>query len=334
MLHMKYNHLSFDERLIIEKMMASKQSLRSIARLLNRSPSTISRELRRNKIPYRSRLSSYLAANAHQRAQRHHARKPKRRRFSRLMKEYIRRWLQSERLSPELITVRGKCFLGDFVSHETIYQWLWMLKKSNLKEHRADRHLYTFLRHARRRPKRSKFYQNRGRIPRRVGIEDRPDVVKQRSRIGDLEIDLVMGRNHKPGLLVIVDRATLRIFIQRIVSRSANYIQKLVNRVLLPHKDWIKTITLDNDLAFARHHKITEALGAPVYFTRPYTSQDKGTVENRIGLIRAFFPKRTDFNQISDQQIERVQRIINRKKFNYASPNEKFSQFTGVALVA
>lgn len=333
---MKYTQLSFQERYLIEHLHRLGWSCRSIATLLNRSASTVCRELNRNAtLHYRS--PRYVAAEAHRKTLRRHQNKRKHVRLSGYMKDYIRLWLRKDRLSPELITVRGRRYFHQFVSHETIYQWLWMLKRSSKKKHASDRHLYKYLRHSRRRRKRSTDYQNRGNIPGRIGIEQRPACVQLRNRVGDLEMDLVMSKGNKPGLLVAVDRASLRLFIRRIHSKSADHIKDTVTTMLGPNKHWIKTITVDNDKAFTQHQTITEYLKAPVFFTRPYTSQDKGTVENRIGTIRGFFPKKTDFTKISDQQIERLQQLLNRreiKKYNYETPLQKFKQLTGVALIS
>lgn len=333
---MKYTQLSYQERYLIEHMHRIGWSNRSIAALLNRSPSTICRELKRNSALH-YRRPRYVAAEAHRRTLNRHQDKRKHVRLSGYMKDHIRLWLRKDRLSPELITVRGRRYFNQFVSHETIYQWLYLMKRSGKKIHSPDRHLYKYLRHSARRRKRVTDYQNRGNIPERVGIEQRPDCVALRNRIGDLEMDLVMSKGNKPGLLVAVDRASLRLFIRRVSSKSAVHIRDTAKEMLGPSKDWIKTITVDNDKAFTQHQKISKHLKAPVFFTRPYTSQDKGTVENRIGTIRRFFPKKTDFTKVTDQQIERVQRILNRreiKKYNYETPIQKFNQLAGVALIS
>ena len=144
--------------------------------------------------------------------------------------------------------------------------------------------------HSKRRHKRKNVNKNKGCIPDRTGIEKRPKIVDKRKRLGDLEIDLMMGSDHKPALIVITDRASRETDLIKIRSKKAKYIsKKIIAR--LKQKQQIKTLTFDNDLAFSEHNKIAEALNIKTYFTRPYTSQDKGSVENRIGQVRRWFPR-------------------------------------------
>ena len=184
------------------------------------------------------------------------------------------------------------------------------MKKSNKREHKEYKTLHQDLKHHKRRQKRSKAHQNRGCIPLRKSIEERPVIVQQRRRLGDLEVDLVMGKNHRAGLLVITDRASLYSKIKKIKTKSSDYIAKEIIDVLKKSPLKPKTMTYDNDLAFAGHQFINENLGTKSYFTRPYTAQDKGTIENRIGVLRRFFPKKTDFTLISAAQIKKVEKII------------------------
>jgi len=135
-----------------------------------------------------------------------------------------------------------------------------------------------------------------------------------------------MGKNHKSALLVTVDRATLMTTIDKLSSKNSETItKKIIQRMKrFPNT---KTMTFDNDQAFSQHEKIAEALNIKTYFTRPYTSQDKGTIENRNGVIRLFFPKKTDFNLVDKSEIRRVEKEVNNrpiKKIGYLTPNEVF----------
>ncbi len=182
-------------------------------------------------------------------------------------------------------------------------------------------------RHGKRRRKRGAHHDSRGKIPNRVSIDKRPKIVNKRKRIGDLEIDLMVGKNHKAGLLVITDRATLKTTLEKIESKKCIPITSKIKHCLIKQKQLIKTITFDNDMAFALHEQIAKALEAKTYFTRPYTAQDKGTIENRIGVIRRFYPKKTDLTLVTQKQIKAVQRLINNRpirKFKYRTPNEVF----------
>ena len=201
-----------------------------------------------------------------------------------------------------------------------------MCKKSNRAAYAQDKDLHKYLRHNKRYSKRSKRKQNKGQIPNRVPISERPAIVEKRNRIGDLEVDLMMGTKHRPGLIVITDRSSLETDIIKIDSKKANKIADLITGRLKSRKQELKTLTFDNDLAFALHEQIADALRVDTYFTRPYTSQDKGTVENRIGQIRRFFPKGTDMSKVHWSTIKEVERKLNNRpvrKFDYLTPIEK-----------
>ena len=177
---------------------------------------------------------------------------------------------------------------------------------------------------------------NRGILTGRVGIEHRPEVVNHRSRIGDIEVDLMMGSNHKSALLVMTDSTTLVTMIEKLDNKNAgNVYKKMKNRLTAFDSCWIKTITFDNGKEFALHHKLAKDLKVKTYFTRPCTSQDKGTVENRIGVLRRFFPKKTDLGNITTKKIKAVEKLLNCRpirKFNYNSPIENLKNKT-VALI-
>ena len=140
-------------------------------------------------------------------------------------------------------------------------------------------------------------------------------------------MDLMMGSNHKSALLVMTDRASLITMLERLSGKNATEVyERMKKRLTNFSSSWVKTLTFDNGKEFAQHQKIGQLLNAKTYFTRPYTSQDKGTVENRIGLIRRFLPKKTDLNLISKKRIKEIETLINNRrvrKFGYISPIEK-----------
>ena len=148
------------------------------------------------------------------------------------------------------------------------------------------------MRYTDRRQKRNDIKNKRGAIIDRVGVDKRPRMVEQRLRIGDIEVYLMMGRHYKSAVLVMTDRATLVTMIEKLSSKNADEVyQKMNERLTNFDSAWIKTIIFDNAKEFTRHLEIAKDINAKSTFTRPYTSQDKGTVENRIGLIRRFFSK-------------------------------------------
>jgi transposase, IS30 family len=324
-----YSHLDQGQRYKIVALLNAGKSRTEIALDLGCHKSTIGRELKRNT-PKRGRGAKlYNAEHAQAKAELRHVSKEKHCPFTVEMKEQVVKWLTVEKLSPELISVMGKLEYGRFVSHETIYAWIWEMKHSKRKEDQPYRKLYLELKHGRRRRKRGNYHGNRGCIPDRAPIEKRPAIVEKRKRIGDVEVDLVLGKNHQPGLLVITDRATLKTSLTKISTKASAPIARDIIRKVKPFGQWIKTFTYDNDMAFALHQRVNDALKTKSFFTRPYTSQDKGTVENRIGVIRRFFPKKTDFTEVTTAQVRRVEKMINERpvrKFGYKTPNAMFEK--------
>lgn len=317
----KYNQLSLENRHQIKALLDEGLNQSQIARNIGVHRSTICREIARNVAQRGPTAKQYLPDRAQQKTDQRHATKPKHRRFSMFLKTLARRWLTTEKLSPELISARWQLMDIDGVSHETIYQWIWEAK---LTKDPQDQTLYNHLKHGRRKRKRGNYHDSRGTIKGRVSIEDRPTVVDKRQRLGDLEVDLMVGKAHKSALLVITDRSTLLTALEKVTSRKAALISdKIIQRLSHIRPAFIKTLTFDNDKAFASHQKIAQKLQVDTYFTRPYTSQDKGTVENRIGVIRRFFPKGTDLREISVERIKQVEEYINFRpvrKFDYLNP--------------
>lgn len=321
-----YKHLSLGQRYQIQSLFNIGLSQTKIAEQLSVHRSTISRELKRN-IPKRGRTAGlYIGEHAQQKTDKRHSDKTKRVLLSDSLKKRIAGLMSYEKWSPELIAERLTKESENCVSHETIYKWIWTAKHSNHRGHFEYKDLHKYLRHNGRRQKRKNVKDNRGAITGRVGIEDRPDVVSNRSRIGDLEVDLMMGKEHKSALLVMTDRTTLITMIEKLNSKNADEVyEKMKTRLTNFSTSWVKTITFDNGKEFAYHHKIANDLNVKTYFTRPYTSQDKGTVENRIGIIRRFFPKKTDLRKVTDKRIKEVERLLNYRpvrKFNYNNPIE------------
>ena len=323
----KYKQLTLLQRYQIESLLQAGISQTNIASILDVNKSTISRELKRN-VANRGRTAGvYKAENAQSKTRVRHRDKSKRILLSESLKKRIESLLQHEKWSPELIAKRLSLESDTCVSHETIYKWIWECKHSNHRKHKPYKKLYTYLRHTGRRQKRNNTKDNRGVIIGRVPISKRPKVVDQRTRIGDIEVDLMMGSNHKSALLVMTDRTTLITMLEKLQSKNAEEVyEKMKNRLTNFNSCWIKTITFDNGKEFSKHNEIAKDLKVKTYFTRPYTSQDKGTVENRIGVIRRFFPKKTDLRKVSNKRIKEVEKLLNYRpvrKFNYLNPIEK-----------
>ena len=238
------------------------------------------------------------------------------------MKLTVSQFLVKDRWSPEII---NKCAESVRVSHEWIYRWIWQCKHTNTQQTRPYRNLYKYLRHGRRKRKRGNYHDNRGVILNRIPIDKRPKIVSKRKRVGDLEVVLMMGKNHKGAILVITDRATLQTRLKKLRSKDSMEVEKGIISSLKSIQYKTHTLTFDNDKAFSCHSRVGHELNAKTYFTRPYTSQDKGTVENRIGVIRRFLPKKTNLNLVTNKMIALIENKINNRpvrKFNYLTPNQ------------
>lgn len=322
----KYTQLTPEQRYQISALLNTSINKTQIALIIGVDRSTIYRELKRN-IPSRGRTADqYIAAHAQEKTNRRHTEKRKRIILTKELKVRIAGLMKHEKWSPELIAKRlaadGECK----ISHETIYKWIWTAKHSNRSDQKEYKTLCKHLRYTGRQQKRSNEKDNRGVIIGRVGIDKRPKIVESRTRIGDIEVDLMMGKDHKSALLVMTDRTTLVTMLEKLTSKNAEEVYLKMNKRLSNFDScWIKTLTFDNGKEFSYHHKIGKELNAKTYFTRPYTSQDKGTVENRIGVIRRFFPKKTDLRNVDEKRIKEVEKLLNYRpirKFNYKNPIE------------
>ena len=314
---MSYKQLTLEDRHYIQCRLQSGDSLRNIAAGLARSPSTISREVRRNG------PTAYGYVQAQQLAEQRHRSKFKRRRFKSSFIGYITDRLKQDRWSPELIAVGGRRQFGEFVSHETIYQWIWKMKFSQSKQHRDYQDLYTYLKHGRRKKKRGNRQHSRGNIPGRQWIDQRPAPANARTRYGDFEADIVLSKDRKAGALVLLDRSTRYCYVRKLSNKTAEHVRKKIVECLSSEIQPLYTITFDNDYSFADHRWVAKKLYVKTYFTHPYTSQQKGSVENRIGQLRRFLPKGTDFTKVSDRYIKTLETKLNNRPmrmFEYLTP--------------
>ena len=323
----KYKQLSLEQRYKIEALLSTSITQSEIARLIGVNRSTICREFKRN-VPKRGCLDyTYDGLSAQKKTDIRHSTKHKKTILTDSLKIDILHKLKHLKYSPEFIENQWKKDGVQGVSHETIYRFIWSCKHGNRQEDIMYKYAYKHLKHGNRRRKRSNSKHNRGLIKNRIGIEERPAYVEDRALFGDFEADLVIGKDNKSALLVLLDRSTLITTINKVKGKDSNEIKLKIAKRLI--KFPVTSITFDNDQAFSKHEWIAEKLNCKTYFTRPYTSQDKGSIENRNGVIRQFFPKKTDFNLIHHNTIKSVENKINNRpirKFNYLSANEVFLQ--------
>lgn len=310
-----YRQLSQEERIKIEVLYHKGFSLSAIGREIGRSPSTVCREIKRNGgRRYHSSRAELLCRK------RHHL-KPKRLIFVRKLRVFVARMLK-EGQSPEIICDRGKKRFGIFVSTEWIYQWIWRMKFSQKRADKPMQNLFKYLRHASRKRKRGLRRNRRGNIIGRIFLDQRPREADKRSQKGHLEGDIVLGLDRQPGLLVVLDRNSRRTWLRKLPTKDADFVSAKLKEICRQAN--CKTLTLDNDQSFAHHYQLKE-MGVKTFFTHPYSSQEKGSVENRIGLIRMHFPKKTDFTKVSPQEVKKVENWLNNRPmrmFEYRTPME------------
>ena len=205
---------------------------------------------------------------------------------------------------------------------------------------RADRQaggtLYRHLRHSRK--KRKKRYgkaDGRGQIKDRVSIDQRPAIGAEKSRIGDWEIDLVMGRPGTGALVSVVERRSRYTLLGNVASKQAQQVAATPIELLAPHKEYTQTITADGGKEFAHHATISQALDAAVYFAHPYHAWERGLNENTNGLIRQYVPKGTPLDTLSEAQVHHIMERLNhrpRKGLAFQTPYEILSKETGTQL--
>jgi IS30 family transposase len=246
----------------------------------------------------------------------------KRNDFSIEIKAYVEN-LINEDYSPEQIVVVAKNNKRQCVSIEWIYQHIWSDKKEGGR-------LYKHLRNkGKRYQKRGSKKGRRGIIQGRVSIDERPKIVDKIIRIGDLEMDLVIGKNHKKAILTINDRATGKVKISLLNSKSADEIRGKTLAVLKDWKPWLKTITTDNEKEFAQHQDIAKFLEIDYFFAHLYHSWERGANENFKGLLRQYYPKKYDFNLITKEDLQAAEDELNnrpRKRFGFLTPNQVYLQ--------
>tara|TARA_B100001059_G_C17716931_1_gene518495 strand:- start:30 stop:980 length:951 start_codon:yes stop_codon:yes gene_type:complete len=307
----KRQKLNFTERELIERFLNKGYTQKAIAQKLKRSTSTISKEIKRNSIDgdYRCGFASMISR------QRLSEMRSKPRTFTVALKQQVKLLLKKD-FSPEQISGRLK-LSGIAISHETIYQWIWKNKALKGK-------LYLYLkRRGRSYKRRGAIYQNRGMIKDRVDIDLRPNIVDERRRVGDWEVDCIVGKAHKGAIVSMVDRKTRLVKLVLVKDRTANRVALALIKGLKRQK--VSTITSDNGKEFAKHKHVSNALNADFYFAKPYSAWQRGTNENTNGLVRQFLPKGSDFTTVTQKQVKGIEHKLNnrpRKCLGYLSPKE------------
>lgn len=324
MVRKKNSRLTHKERVQIETLLAEKRSKSHIAKTLLRSRSTISREV--NKWVY-NKTDKYDAELAHWNAKDDYLNKRNLDKISSypLLKIYVYRGLLSD-WTPEQIAGRLK---EDYpnnpimrISHESIYRFIYTRPQASL-----NKKLIKLL--VRKKARRNPIKKRRGggsKIINQVSIDSRPKHIELREEAGHWEGDLIIGKDHKSAIGTIVERKSRYTLIIKLESKKANEVAKEFSRILNKlNPIFKKSMTYDNGIEMARHEKITKKTGMKIYFAHPYSSWERGTNENTNGLIRRYFPKGTDFNEITLKQLEYIQEKLNnrpRKIIGFKTPKE------------
>lgn len=313
------SHLTVEQRYTIEVLLIQGFKQTDIANIICRDKSVVSREIRRN---WDERNGQYNQSLAHRKYEKRLFDKPKKIYFTTTIQTMVEAKL-SQKLSPEQIVGISRNQDVACVSVERIYQHIWKDKKQKGT-------LHEYLRTGGKRyRKRGNSKDSRGIIKDRIPIEQRPIEVTQKERFGDLEIDTMIGQNHKGAIVTINDRATGMLKMKKVETKEAEAVKNATLELLKEWKPYLHTITADNGKEFALHKSISETLEIDFYFANPYHSWERGANENLNGLIRQYIPKKTDFETITVEYITYVENELNnrpRKRFNFESPKSMFNQ--------
>jgi len=307
-----YTQLTQEQRYQISVLKKMDHKQTEIANCIGVDKSTISRELKRNQGQrgYRPQQAHNMAMSRRRKGQ------------HRIQAET---WVVIEekiRLdwSPEQIS---GWLLKNFqihVSHEWIYQYILSNKQTG-----GD--LYNHLRCQKKRRKRYGSRDRRGKLPNRRSIEERPEVVDQRQRLGDWEVDTIVGKGHHQAIVTMTERKSRLALLHKVDRRTAELVGDAVIDLLQPLADRVHTITGDNGKEFAEHERIAKNLDVDFFFAHPYAAWERGANENMNGLVRQYIPKNRKLSSVTNDELEQIMIKLNhrpRKCLNFMSPFEVF----------
>ena len=316
-----YTQLTQEQRYQIYVLLKAGHIQSEIAQHMKVHKSTISRELRRNRGQkgYRPKQAQQFALNR---------RKKARYRIEASTWTLIESLIRQE-WSPEQVSDWLKDNHALQISHEWIYQYILMDKHAGGDIHRH-------LRCQKKRRKRYGSYDRRGTLKNRVSIDERPAIVDTRQRLGDWEVDTIIGKGHHQAIVSLTERKSRLALLRKVERKTAQAVGDAVIELMKSLPVRTHTITADNGKEFADHERIAKELNANVYFAHPYSSWERGTNENMNGLIRQYFPKKCSFATITEQEIEFVMERLNnrpRKCLGFKSPNQVFFNYSSVVAL-
>lgn len=322
----KYGHLTLQERFILFRGLQQGLSLREISKELRRNPGTLSRELKRNSfesVGYLPDTAQYKSKSRREGRKRHPLKSPE-------IYDYV---ISKLKLlwSPEQISGRIRIDLADkSIGKETIYSYIYGKEARHLK-------LYKYLRLARKK-RRKKYGRNTQRvlIRDRIWITERDEEVNNRATAGHWEADSLMFSKQKAALLIQLERHSRFVLATKMRRKTSNNVKKIFITRFSSLPDKLRlSATVDNGSEFVEHLEITKTLDLPFYFCHPYSSWEKGGVENANGLIRQYLPRCVNIQEVEQRQVDRIINQLNnrpRKCLNFQTPKEVFKEALSVAL--
>jgi len=312
---MRYHQLSEAERYAIARWRCQGLSMRTIARLLERSPSTISREVRRNATThdghYRPEKAQQYAVARRRRSRRNLHYGP--RDWAPIARAIRRKW------SPAQIVGRARLERRPIMSVETIYRYLRLDRREGGQLWRSLRIVSKFGRKRRGSP------ETRGRLIGKRHISERPAVVERRLQIGHWEGDTVIGADQRHCVLTLIERASGFSIIKKLTARNVQQANQAMRRAIRRLSGHFRTITLDNGTEFHGYEDVEAETGVAFYFATPYHSWERGTNENTNGLIRQYLPKGSCFKNVTQADCDRIARELNdrpRDRLGFRTPTE------------
>lgn len=310
---MSYKHFTRDDRVKLSVLLKTGVPRKEIGRILNKDSVSIWREIKKG-----SKGDTYVPSFARKEAARRKAHRKKKIDNDTWLKKYVFEKLKLY-WSPEQIAGRLRRD-NVVICHETIYGYI--IRNKKLKKYlRCQKNRYRRRYGTKKREKQREYDKKRW-------IGERPGIVNERARIGDWEGDTIIGRERTKRILTHVERKSGYLIADKLDVVSADIVaEKTIERLRIFPKEKRHSITYDNGTEFASHEIIERKTRASVYFANPYHSWERGTVENTNGLIRQFFPKRSSFAAITQEGVDRVVKLLNRrprKRLNYLTPFETF----------
>ena len=322
---LSYIHFTLEERICLQNLLSEGKSFRQIARILGRNPSTISREIKRNRTKYPKHKSNnqfnyhywraHILTTCRRKQNRRIALVPNTFKYNYVVEKLNQYW------SPEQISMRLRTEYPDqIVGVSTIYRYIkrkdleGITKKTHLRRKGKNRHL---------------VHKNCYVIHPDRRIPEWSDDIKARTRIGDWEGDTVFGGVGKGLIVTLVDRKSRFLKAGLLSSRNAEETREVIEKML--DGDIVYSVSLDNGSEFAEFRELEKNIKAPVYFAEPHKPWQRGTNENTNDVLRFFFPKGFDFRKITQAQLDAIVDLINdrlRKCLNWKSPREIFVALT------